>query len=139
MFVVILAGLASISVASASDIADYKFHNPEPKDTKAGTATDLHVEVQGNSPKLTIIGIDGMGSRDPKATFTVTGQDTTTPAISNISVPAGHDITIRIESTPGVAKVPPYAAPLRVHWTYTVDGKVLPGTSFEVFPEGSPR
>ena len=115
-----------------SSVANYEITNDEHKPDKQHpdgtginlTATDLHFTGDGDQThKIISVGpaIASGGAAqplvpptDPNATYNVAGQDTKGIDITNISVPVGSTITIRVESHSLNGAVPK----LKVHWTY---------------------
>ena len=110
-------------------------YKPKQPQKAPANAVDLHIEAVapkgGKAGSLDLIGIDGVGPRDPKATFNVEGSGTGELDISNINVAQGGSLTVRVCS-PSV-KMPD----LRATWSsgrdpQTKAPKLIPGSDVDL-------
>jgi hypothetical protein len=135
--------VSSTSLLYATDIADFTLPYPTwPAGTKNPPAnlTDIHIIVEANGTKFTIIGVNGIGPQDPNAHYGVIGQGGTGPQIININpVSRGGTITIRVQADSGFPQEnnkDPKTKRLKYEWSYaappaTAGGATVPNTIIE--------
>lgn len=104
-----------------SSIGNYSLPYPKiqpPPKPPQPNANDIDIAGPGGT-NIEVLGVEGVGTESPTATFNVEGQGTGTVKVSGINIPPGGQLHVRLKTNGNTLP--------NVTITWTFNGKPVPG------------